>query len=143
MVLRPDAIRERLLRLEDVSSRLEELGRLDGTQLRESFRDAWAVERGLQLAAEIVFDIGNHILSAHFGKSAQDYEDIVAPLGGVGVISATTLERLKGLGGFRNILVHGYIRIDPDHVIAHLRDAPARFSEFNRDVRRWLISVAG
>src|SRR2546427_11534807 len=59
VVLRPDAIRERLLRLEDVSSRLEELGRLDGTQLRERFRDAWAVERGLPLAAEIGFEVGN------------------------------------------------------------------------------------
>jgi uncharacterized protein YutE (UPF0331/DUF86 family) len=141
LVLKPEAVRERLLRLEDVISRLEELGGLDAPRVRENFRDAWAVERGLQLASEIVFDVGNHVLSAHFGKSAQDYEDIIAQLGAVGVISVSTREGLKGLGGFRNILVHGYLRIDLDRVIAHLHDAPARFSAFSRDVRRWMASV--
>lgn len=138
LVLKTEAVRERLLRLEDVISRLEDLGRLDASHLRENFRDAWAVERGLQLAAEIVFDVGNHILSAHFGKSAQDYEDIVVQLGAMGVISAPTQERMKGLGGFRNILVHGYLRVDVDRVVAHLRTAPARFSSFNQDVRGWM-----
>ena len=51
MVLRPEAVRERLLRLEEVISRLEELRRLDARALREGFRDVWAVERGLQLGA--------------------------------------------------------------------------------------------
>jgi uncharacterized protein YutE (UPF0331/DUF86 family) len=126
MVLRPEAIRERLLRLEEVISRLEELRRLDARALREAFREAWAVERGLQLGAEIVLDVGNHIrsahflsahfLSAHFGVSAQDYEDIITQLGVHNVIGASLREELKGLGGFRNILVHGYLRVDPDRV---------------------------
>jgi uncharacterized protein YutE (UPF0331/DUF86 family) len=102
------------------------------------FRDTWAVERGLQIAAEIVFDIGNHILSAHFGRNAQDYEDIIAQLGATDVLVSSTTERLKGLGGFRNILVHGYLRIDPDRVRAHLEDAPGQFSEFARDVTAWM-----
>jgi uncharacterized protein YutE (UPF0331/DUF86 family) len=143
VVLRPDAIRERLLRLEEVRTRLEELAGLDAADLTENFRNSWAVERGLQLAAEVVFDVGNHILSAHFGRSAQDYEDIVLQLQQVGVISPPTREQLKGLGGFRNILVHGYLRIDSERVITHLRDAPGRFSEFDRDVRRWLAAVTG
>jgi uncharacterized protein YutE (UPF0331/DUF86 family)/predicted nucleotidyltransferase len=143
LVLRPDAIRERLLRLEEVISRLEELRRLDARALREGFRDAWAVERGLQLGAEIVFDIGNHILSAHFGVSAQDYEDIIAQLGAHNVIGAPLLEELKGLGGFRNILVHGYLRVDPDRVARSLQVSPTRFSEFARAVRAWLEKTAG
>lgn len=141
MVLRPEAVRERLLRLEEVISKLEELSRLDSSQLRENFRDSWAVERGLQVASEIVFDIGNHILSAHFGRSAQDYEDIIAQLGAASVIGSGTSEQLKGLGGFRNILVHGYLRVDPDRVVAYLRTAPSRFSAFARDVREWLAAT--
>ena len=62
MVLRPDAVRERLVKLEEVISRLKEI---EPRALREDFRHAWAAERGLQLAAEIIFDVGNHILSAH------------------------------------------------------------------------------
>ena len=112
MVLRAEAVRARLLKLEEVISHLESLGNLDGNALARDFRDAWIAERGLQLAAEIVLDIGNHILSAHFGASAQDYEDIIAQLGTRHVIEQTLCDRLKGLGGFRNILVHGYQEVD-------------------------------
>ena len=142
MVLRAELVRERLVRLEEVVSRLEELSRLEPQRVRQDFRDAWAVERGLQLAAEILFDTGNHILSAQYGRSAQDYEDIVVQLGEAGVLTPATRERLKGLGGFRNVLVHGYLRLDPQRVWEYLQDAPARFSEFGRDVRQWLARLS-
>jgi uncharacterized protein YutE (UPF0331/DUF86 family) len=143
LVLRPEAVRERLFRLEEVISRLEDLAGSPPERTREDFREAWAVERGLQLAAEILFDVGNHILSAHFGIGAADYEDIVAQLGRLGVIDPPLCDRLKGLGGFRNILVHGYLRVDPKQVAQHLAKAPATFSDFARAVRAWLDDAVG
>lgn len=142
MVLRPEAIRQRLLKLEEAVSRLEELGRSDKTLLRTSFRDAWAVERGLQLAAEILLDTGNHILSAHFGESARDYEDVIAQLAARGVIAESLRARLKGVGGFRNVLVHGYLEVDPDRVAEYLARAPGDFSAFLDAIRAWLVTVA-
>ena len=142
MVLRPEAVRGRLLKLEEVTTRLEQLATFDARALRDDFRQAWAVERGLQLAAEIVFDVGNHILSAHFGVSAQDYEDILSQLEAHRVIDATARERLKGLGGFRNILVQGYLALDPERVAHALAKAPGDFSEFARAVHQWLATVA-
>lgn len=41
--------------------------------------------------------------------------------------------RLRGLGGFRNLLVHGYLRLDPEKVAAHLGQAPA--------IRGWLQKI--
>jgi uncharacterized protein YutE (UPF0331/DUF86 family) len=142
VVLRPEAIRERLLHLEEVVSRLEELRRDDQAGHSPGFRDIWAVERGLQLAAETVFDIGNHILSAHFGVSAHDYEDILAKLGELGVVDSALRERLRGLGGFRNILVHGYLGIDPDRVRDALRRGPGDFNAFSVAIRLWLEQSA-
>jgi uncharacterized protein YutE (UPF0331/DUF86 family) len=52
------------------------------------------------------------------------------------------LEELKGLGGFRNVLVHGYQRVDPERVVEHL-GPPIRFSRFARAVRDWLERHAG
>jgi uncharacterized protein YutE (UPF0331/DUF86 family) len=131
-------LRERLLKLEEIISRLQEAGHIDRDTLRVNFRDAWTAERGLQLGAEVVFDIGNHLLSAHFGVSPKDYEDIIAQLAQHGVIDAPLRIRLKGLGGFRNILVHGYLRVDPDEVADYLARAPGDFSEFARQIRDWL-----
>src|SRR5437016_3110157 len=59
MVLRPEAVRERLLRLEEVISRLEELRRLDARALHEGFREVWAVERRPLPGTESVLDVGN------------------------------------------------------------------------------------
>lgn len=140
MVLRPEAVRERLLRLEEVLSNLEELQR-EGVDPRGDFRQAWLAERGLQLAAEIAFDIGNHILSAHFGVSASDYEDVLTQLARCGVIDPELRERFRGLGGFRNLLVHGYLRLDANRVAEVLAAAPERFSALARAIRIWLDSL--
>ena len=40
------------------------------------------------------------------------------------MIGAPLREELKGLGGFRNILVHGYLRVDPDRVARSLQVSP-------------------
>jgi len=137
MVLRPEALRERLLRLEEVVSRLEEMSR---SVVSASFKDEWAAERGLQLGAEIILDIGNLILTAQFGVSAEDYEDILTQLERWGVIDESLRERLKGLGGFRNILVHDYLRLDFARVRNFLQRAPADFSEFGQAVSHWLAA---
>lgn len=138
MVLRPEALRERLLRLEEVISRLEELRRLGPVTAAGDFRNAWSAERGLQLGAEIVLDIGNHILSAHFGVSAVDYEDIIEQLGVAGVIEPSLRERLRGLGGFRNILVHDYLRLESRRIEDFITRAPSDFSDFALAIRSWL-----
>jgi uncharacterized protein YutE (UPF0331/DUF86 family) len=138
VVLKPEAIRSRLLKLEEVVSRLEELRSLTTEDLKRSYRDAWAVERGLQLGAETVLDIGNHILSAHFGVSAEDHEEVVQLLARHGVLSPDLRHRLAGLGGFRNILVHDYLRLDLELVADALKRAPADLSDFAAEVRDWL-----
>lgn len=122
---------------------LTELLRLQG-RLQEGVRVPvdWLVERGLQLAAEIALDLGNHVLSAHFGVSASDYEDVLTQLAACGVIDAQLCERFGGLGGFRNLLVHGYPKLDADRVAEVLADAPERFSTLAPAIRAWLATVA-
>lgn len=138
MVLKPEAVRGRLLKLEEVISRLEEIGPQSAERLRRSFRDAWTAERGLQLGAETILDIGNHILSAHFGASAEDHEAVIELLGQHGVLDEDLRRRLKGLGGFRNVLVHEYLRLDLELVAENLARAPGDYSDFAAAVRRWL-----
>lgn len=139
MVLRTDAVRARLLKLEEVISRLAEINHAAPTT--SDFRQQWVAERGLQLGAEAVLDIGNHILSAHYGVSAQDHEDLVAQLARCGVIDQDLRERLRGLGGFRNILVHDYLRLDPERVQVFPTQAPRDFSDFAAAARVWLERI--
>ncbi len=142
MVLRPDALRRRLLKLEEVISGLEEIG-AEGTGGASQPRDRWALERGLQLGAEIVLDIGNHILSAHYGVSAENHEDVITQLHTRGVIDDALRERLRGLGGFRNVLVHDYVRLDVDRVESFASRAPGDFAAFAHAVREWIAATLG
>jgi uncharacterized protein YutE (UPF0331/DUF86 family) len=138
MVLRIESLHARLAKLDEIVQLLLELGAGDRSALKESLRDRMAVERGLQLGAELVFDIGNHILSAQFGAHATDYEDIVRRLAQRKVISDSLRARLEGLGGFRNVLVHGYMALDPDLVLDNLLKAPKDFRDFMTEIRDWL-----
>jgi uncharacterized protein YutE (UPF0331/DUF86 family) len=54
------------------------------------------------------------------------------------VISRSLADRLSGLAGFRNILVHDYMALDPVRVLENLARAPKDFDEFAREVRDWL-----
>lgn len=138
MVLRVEALRERLAKLEETVTRLREIAPADADAFGRDYRQQWLVERGLELAAQALLDIGNHILAGHFGESAREYEAIVRQLGARGVISDGLARRLQGLGGFRNILVHGYLDIDPDLVLDGLRRAPRDFTDFEAEILAWL-----
>lgn len=143
MVLRADSVQARLRRLEEVVTELRELAKLDHAALRGSLRNMWAVERGLQLGAEILLDVGNHILSAQYGTTSDRYQDIIEQLAGQGILDEGLHQRLWGLAGFRNILVHDYLRLDPDRVEEALAQAPQDFDDFARAIRRWLEERPG
>ena len=80
MVLRVEALQERLAKLEEVVERLGELSAVGRDEFLHDYRHQWLAERGLELAAQAVLDIGNHILAGEFGESATEYEGIVRGL---------------------------------------------------------------
>jgi uncharacterized protein YutE (UPF0331/DUF86 family) len=138
LVLRIEALRERLARLEEVISRLQELTHLPRSEYLADYRHSWLAERGLELGAQAILDIGNHILAGHFGESAREYEEILRRLGQRGVLSPDLTARLEGLGGFRNVLVHGYLGIDPHKVYDALQRAPRDFTDFQLTIADWI-----
>lgn len=106
MTFRPQVVRERLRKLGEVVENLRRVRDVEREEFVASFRHYWLAERGLQLAAEAVFDIGNHVLSGHFNVHATDCENVLQRLAEQGVLSSGLREGMRGLGGFRNVLVH-------------------------------------
>jgi uncharacterized protein YutE (UPF0331/DUF86 family) len=135
---RPEVVRERLRKLREVVRNLEEVARTPRDSFVRDFRIHWLAERGLLLAAESVFDVGNHILVGRFNLGPSDYEDILRKLGEQGAISRGLQARLRGLGGFRNLLVHSYLDVDPGRVYDHLASRLGDFLEFAREIELFL-----
>lgn len=140
-----------VLKRESVSGRLEELDRIlselllyesvTADDLLDDLSQRWIIERGLIAAAGIILDIAEHILVAHFGAYSSTYEASLAGINEHGVISDATYHQLKGLGGFRNILVHLYQEIDIDQLWQNYRKALGVFPQFAREVTAWLDRV--
>ena len=138
MILRPRVLEERLRRLRSVIRNLREIQGTPKDEFVGSFRQYWLAERGLQLAAETLFDIGNHLLAGHFNVHPGNYEDVIEQLANQGVVTADLRERLRGLGGFRNILVHEYLEVDLERVHEFLQNGLNDFSDFADQVEAFL-----
>ena len=54
------------------------------------------------------------------------------------VMSPPLYQKLKGLGGFRNVLVHEYIRVDISLLSSSLTRAFDTFPAFSSEIREWL-----
>jgi uncharacterized protein YutE (UPF0331/DUF86 family) len=142
MVLRRAAIEQRLKELDEILQELDKYRELDPEALRESLSQRWIVERGLIAAASVILEVPDHILVGHFGTYVETYEDSLQALQDKGVISAQLYNQIRGLGGFRNILVHRYLDIDSGEVFDNFQKALFVFPAFAQGILTWLDSLA-
>ena len=98
----------------------------------------WIAEKGLEILIQNVLDIGAHILAAEIRNDWDDYGEIILKLGQHGVIPRDFSQRIHGMAGLRNILVHEYIRVDVAKIYGYLQDRLADFVEFMSHVRKYL-----
>lgn len=87
MTLEPRIVEQRLKKLDETIRRLEPLAAIPREAFLADFRTHWAAERGIQLAAEAVLDISNHILAGHFDRFPETHEQDLDALRDTGVIS--------------------------------------------------------
>jgi len=137
VTVEPDVVRRKLLEIGQTTGHLRSWLPISVDRLERDQQLRWAVERGLQVAAEALFDVGAHVLTAAFQEAVDEYREVPRRLHARGVLSASVAERLKGLAGFRNVLVHDYTDIDLARVRAAL-DRLDDFDAFVADVERWL-----
>jgi len=84
------------------------------------------VERTLHMMIEACIDIANHIISYEGYREPLDNKDVFQILHEEKIINEQLNNRLQKMAQFRNIIVHDYIRVQPEIVYAiiqkHLDD---------------------
>jgi len=138
MVFKKEMILERLTRLEETLGVLRKHQGVHWDNYEKNIELQWIVERGFILAAEMVFDIGAHILASEFSIYPDEYEEIVKKLGEKGVLSHDLTDKMKGFAGFRNILVHEYIKIDNRITYQALKEDVSLLQEFLKHIATWI-----
>jgi uncharacterized protein YutE (UPF0331/DUF86 family) len=126
MTVRPGVVLARLAHLAHVLAQLERLRSMSQVErLRDPLHEL-AAERAMHVAAEAIFDIGHHVLAGRSRPVPSTYRDIVPALVAEGILETSLGNRLSGMAGLRNILVHDYVDIDParvwEAVDEHLED---------------------
>lgn len=120
MVVNKDKIEQRLMKLEQTIRKLKHIANhtWDEYSKNEGLKDR--AERNLQLAAQACIDIANHIVADSGFRAPSGYGEAFIILMEEGIIPGKLAERMRMIAGFRNILVHDYLKIDDQAVYASL-----------------------
>lgn len=127
-------IERRLKELDQILQELAKYRTLSLASFKADLSKRWIIERGLIAAASMVFDIADHILSSRFAYYSESYEGSLEGLCEKGIISRKIYDKMKGLGGFRNILIHSYIDIDPQEVFENFQKALSVLPRFAQEI---------
>lgn len=111
------------IHLKKLEEYIKELENLKKTSLQKFLKDKGLqdrVERNLHLVIESSLDIGNQVISEQGFRLPDTYGDIFVILAENKVISEEFASDLEKMAGFRNILVHDYLKIDKEKVYGNL-----------------------
>ena len=89
------------------------------------------------MCAQNALDIATH-LAASAGRDAPDSAPAIDVLGELRVLPADFARRFRGVAGFRNVLVHGYLGVQLDRVHELLNSGLDDFIRFAQHVERFL-----
>ena len=127
--------------LQNMEEALTNLGRYREFPLEEFKRDlslVWIAEKGLEILIQNLLDIGAHILASEIRNDWDDYGEIIVKLGHHGVIPMDFSERIQGMAGLRNILIHEYIKVDVPKLHHYLKDRLGDFTQFMSYIQKYL-----
>ena len=99
----------------------------------------YALLHALQILVEHVTDIGNYLLAGTGQKVPDDARIAIRQLGVSDIIPYDFAERIAPMTGFRNILVHEYLTVDPAivyRVLQHGLDDIQQFAVYIEDYLR-------
>jgi uncharacterized protein YutE (UPF0331/DUF86 family) len=92
----------------------------------------------LMLAVQACADIASHLLADEGLPAASSLAESFRALRDHGVISAGTADALSRAVGLRNVVAHGYSRIDAAMVHAAATRGLGDLATFEREVASWL-----
>ena len=128
--------RERVLaKLAQLDGYLSELDALDPATRAEFAKSERkrACERLLQISIEAVLEVCHLFFRGEKLGLPRDEDDVLSRLGEVGIFSAELVRTIRGMKGFRNILVHEYGDVHEELVFDRLKTGREDFKRFRSE----------
>ncbi len=131
-----DIVAARIAKIRKMLTYLKEVPTTTKEEYEKDMRQQLITERSLQITAQAILDIGNHII-AHFGwGKPESYREIISILIANEIVSEEHKSQLEGLAGLRNILVHGYLAINPNILYEDVVNGIKTIEEFICEIEK-------
>ncbi|MBU0618780.1 DUF86 domain-containing protein [Patescibacteria group bacterium] len=131
-------IHEKLVVLGGYVELLRGFGKVTAGDLIKDDIKRGAIERFMQLSAEVVLDVAGQLIAEYRFRTPEDYKDSLLILGEEGVLTKKFAGEFSSIAGFRNILVHDYLKIDYEKVVDKLNNQLGDFAKFAQSVAKYL-----
>lgn len=133
-----DLAAAKLAELADRAERVRAREPLDAEALRNDRDTLDIVSFNLMLCVQVCADIASHLIADEGWPVATTIAEGFARLEEHGVLSPAVSEALKRAVGFRNVVAHGYARLDVDLTYVAATSGLADIDAFAREVAAWL-----
>jgi len=134
MTFDKNLIKENLIELNNIYAELLKYKDIKEEEIISNLSIRWIIERGILAGISIILDIGNHILASQYRIYPDTYEDVLKEMFSKGIISQEIYSKIKGMGSFRNILAHEYIKIDPKKVYQNYKKFLETIPEISKEL---------
>lgn len=120
-MINPDIIKERLQEIDENLKILAELKKLSKEKFKSDPKIFKLAERCLEVSIQALLDIAHHIIAANNMMRPRDNKDVLGIIAAQKIIPRDFAKRIEPMVGLRNILIHEYLKIDPERIYNHLQ----------------------
>jgi len=104
------------------------------SEILDSYKDLQAIKYSLFEIIEACIGIASHIISTKGFERAENYAEMFEILDKNNIIKTTLSKRLSNMARFRNILVHGYAKIDNSKVLLFVKEELKDIETFIQEI---------
>ena len=117
-----DVFERRTRRFAEVLAILDALAETPWERFRSNPEKYGSAERFLQVAIEILDDLGAHVVAREGLGAVEHYRDVPTRLHAAALLTTEQAELWRRMIGFRNVVVHDYLDVDRAIVFDVLRN---------------------
>lgn len=127
-----------LERLEQLETNIVELEKFRKkyvlTEIKADLQKQWILRYGLFESIQIVIDISCHLVTKYNIGNPKTYAECIELLEKEKYLSTSVAEKLLGMTGLRNILIHEYVSVDLNKLLS-LLDNLNDFKIFAKEIK--------
>lgn len=129
-MLNKELIFERTATMRASINRLKEFRKITQEEFLADADNYAIAEHHFRRALECLFDIGRHIVVKKGLGYPEDYRSIIELLGQKGILPPAFAQKIIGMAGYRNRLVHGYAEVTGEEMYKLIKTKLEDFEEF-------------